>query len=333
IFGFAGALIWSRLLTRVRKLQNSIFTTPAFVFIIYGLADLLGYSGAIAALVFGITMANIDTFTNAFLLKIMGGRGHKLNRTEMVFFGEIVFLLKTVFFVYIGVSIEFNDLRAVIAGLIITFLLFFARILITRFFAPKKASVFDKTITSLMIPKGLAAAVLAGMPVAMGIPDGLFIKNVTYSVILFSISWVSIMILLVDKSKKIRRVYEWIYGKKTELSVVGDGTIFKTDKEKMEESQEDGLNTYFERSASSVLSAQAEKREKREKSDFPLLTAETISSSFNAIKDVNDIIDSQTNLDTDETEKESTVDFSEEKNKTKNAFEEVNRENTPLQKD
>ncbi|MDE5559575.1 MAG: cation:proton antiporter, partial [Bacteroidales bacterium] len=51
LLGFAGAVLWSRLITSMRKLQNSIFPTPAFVFIIYGVAEILGYSGAIAALV------------------------------------------------------------------------------------------------------------------------------------------------------------------------------------------------------------------------------------------------------------------------------------------
>lgn len=216
LLGFAGALVWSRLITRIRKLQNSIFTTPAFVFVIYGVANFLGYSGAIAALVFGITMANIDTIKNKILLGIMGGSGHRLNKTEMVFFGELVFLLKTFFFVYIGISIEFNDWKSILAGLLITIVLFIGRIIVARFVSPPKATAFDKTVVSMMIPKGLAAAVLAGMPLAAGLPGGEFIKNVTYSVVLFSISWVSIMILLVDKSPVVRRMYEKVLGGKVD---------------------------------------------------------------------------------------------------------------------
>lgn len=212
LLGFAGALVWSRLLTSIRKLQNSIFTTPAFVFVIYGIANLLGYSGAIASLVFGITMANIDTIKNRVLIKVMGGPGHQLNKTEMVFFGEIVFLLKTFFFVYIGISIEFHDWRSILAGLVITFVLFFGRVLAARFFSPKTAGPFDKTIISMMVPKGLAAAVLAELPLAAGVTGGLFIKNVTYSVILFSISFVSLMILLVDKSRFVRHAFERMLG-------------------------------------------------------------------------------------------------------------------------
>ena len=193
LLGFAGALVWSRIITSIRKLQNSIFTTPAFVFVIYGVTNFLGWSGAIAAMVFGITMANIDTIKNRVLLRIMGGQGHKLNKTEMVFFGELVFLLKTLFFVYIGISIEFSDWKTLLVGLIITFVLFFGRILVARFFSPKTATPFDKTVIAMMIPKGLAAAVLASMPLELGLAGGEFIKNDTSATILLSIMWVPIL--------------------------------------------------------------------------------------------------------------------------------------------
>lgn len=49
IFGIIGALIWSILLNRIHAIKNAIFTTPAFVFVIYGLTEILGFSGPIAA--------------------------------------------------------------------------------------------------------------------------------------------------------------------------------------------------------------------------------------------------------------------------------------------
>ena len=263
LLGFAAALVWSRIITQIRKLQNSIFTTPAFVFVIYGIANLLGYSGAIAALVFGITMANITTIKNKFLLKVMGGHGHLLNRTEMIFFGEIVFLLKTFFFVYIGISIKFSDMRSILAGLMITFILFFGRIVIARFFSPKSANSFDKMIISLMIPKGLAAAVLAGMPLAAGLPGGEFIQNVTYSVVLFSITWVSILILLVDKSRFVRHAFEKVLGGKVD-SV---DSIFMHDMERNGDlSREDNAPAYEERTAFGFLKEQ-EREQQREKEE------------------------------------------------------------------
>lgn len=260
LLGFAGALVWSRIITSIRKLQNSIFTTPAFVFVIYGVTNFLGWSGAIAAMVFGITMANIDTIKNRVLLRIMGGQGHKLNKTEMVFFGELVFLLKTLFFVYIGISIEFSDWKTLLVGLIITFVLFFGRILVARFFSPKTATPFDKTVIAMMIPKGLAAAVLASMPLELGLAGGEFIKNVTYATILFSIMWVSLMILLVDKSRTVRHIFAKLLGG-------GDSensSIFVNDVERNASDDEEGMDDRTPFSFISKMEARREKMKKQE---------------------------------------------------------------------
>ncbi|MDE6630573.1 MAG: cation:proton antiporter [Bacteroidales bacterium] len=263
LLGFAGALVWSRIITSIRKLQNSIFTTPAFVFVIYGVTNFLGWSGAIAAMVFGITMANIDTIKNRVLLRIMGGQGHKLNKTEMVFFGELVFLLKTLFFVYIGISIEFSDWKTLLVGLIITFVLFFGRILVARFFSPKTATPFDKTVIAMMIPKGLAAAVLASMPLELGLAGGEFIKNVTYATILFSIMWVSLMILLVDKSRTVRH----IFGKLLGGGDSENSNIFVNDVERNTSEEDDGMDDRTPFSFISKMEARIEKMKKKEETE------------------------------------------------------------------
>ena len=194
-------------------------------------------------------MANIDTIKNPLLLRIMGGKGHQLNRTEKIFFGEIVFLLKTVFFVYIGMSMEFADIKSLLAGLAITFVLFVGRIVLTRFVMPKTAPIFDKTITSIMIPKGLAAAVLAGIPLAAGVPGGEFIRNTTYAVILFSILWVSVMILLVDKWPAMRRFYFLLYGVHDEEK---GKSIFISTKDPDEDDEDNDIGV-LSRSASALL--------------------------------------------------------------------------------
>ncbi|MBD5397672.1 sodium:proton exchanger [bacterium] len=259
LLGFAGALVWSRIITSIRKLQNSIFTTPAFVFVIYGVTNFLGWSGAIAAMVFGITMANIDTIKNRVLLRIMGGQGHKLNKTEMVFFGELVFLLKTLFFVYIGISIEFSDWKTLLVGLIITFVLFFGRILVARFFSPKTACPFDKTVIAMMIPKGLAAAVLASMPLELGLAGGEFIKNVTYATILFSIAWVSLLILLVDKSRWVRHAFAKLLGGDDSVN-----SVFVHDVERNASEDEDEIDDRTPFSFISEMEARRERQKKKE---------------------------------------------------------------------
>ncbi|MCL2682552.1 MAG: cation:proton antiporter [Bacteroidales bacterium] len=215
LMGVVGAMIWSRYIRYVRRIKDSIFTTPAFVFILYGAAELLGFNGAITALAFGITMANIDTFKALIFRKIMGGEGNKFNDTELVFLREVSFLLKTFFFVYIGMSILFEDVKALIIGLIFTAVIYSVRLFIAKYTSPKTANLFDKSVISMMTPKGLAAAVLASIPEMAGIPEGTQIKNITYAVVLFSIVVTSILIIINDKSNKLQGFYKLFFHPKS----------------------------------------------------------------------------------------------------------------------
>ncbi|MDR1974607.1 MAG: cation:proton antiporter [Bacteroidales bacterium] len=217
LVGFIGALVWSRLINKIRRLQNSIFTTPAFFFILYGVTKMLGYSGEIAAFVFGVTMMNIDAVMGNFLTRVMGGKGHTLNSQELTFFGELSFLLKTIFFVYVGISLRLGNWRALLFGFILTLLLMVVRFLLIPLVAPKATNVLEKTAISQMFPKGLVAAVLGSMPLAMGIAEGAIIRDVAYSVILFSTLLVSFLVWISEKSETVKRFYSRVYGKKSVL--------------------------------------------------------------------------------------------------------------------
>jgi NhaP-type Na+/H+ or K+/H+ antiporter len=71
-----------------------------------------------------------------------------------------------------------------------------------------------------MEPKGLAAAVLASLPLEAGIAAGQTIQDVTYIVIFFSILACSILIFLLERtafSRAYRKLF-WAFGKTPETS-------------------------------------------------------------------------------------------------------------------
>ncbi len=208
--GLIGAFFWSFVLYKIRTVKNSIFTTPAFVFIIYGVSEILGYSGAISALAFGIGLANTDILKSTFIGKFFNREPDSLNETEKILFAEAVFLLKTFFFVYIGISIQITDWVPLLIGLGLTFVLFVLRVPVVRASMPiaqKHENDKDLMYMSTMVPKGLAAAVLATIPLQMGIAGGELIKDIVFSVILFSIVFTSILIPLVEKSNYVQAIY------------------------------------------------------------------------------------------------------------------------------
>lgn len=210
IVGVAGAFAWAVLLNKTRTIKNSIFTTPAFVFIVYAISELLGYSGAISALLFGITLVNIEQFNFTFLKKYIEQKPISLNQTERVFMGEIVFLLKTLFFIYIGISIQFHNVYEILIGLLFTVIIYVMRIPVVRVSTTANTPIADKSIMSIMAPKGLAAAVLAGIPLQMGVVGGETVKNVTFAVVLFSIIFTSVLTPLVSQNRAVGSFYGWM---------------------------------------------------------------------------------------------------------------------------
>lgn len=208
ILGVLGGMVWSGVLQRVRRLQNSMFLTPAFVFVIYGITEALGYSGAIAALAFGIVLGNASYFEFSFMRKILRKRRpqmQSLEEKEKSFFKEIVFILKTFFFVYIGISIPFTDTMALLYGVVIAAAIFVGRFILVAIVGRKNTKT-DRQIVSIMIPKGLASAVLASMPrqvnLAAGyevVPNAERIECMVYSIIFFSIVICSLLVLLSRK--------------------------------------------------------------------------------------------------------------------------------------
>lgn len=205
VIGVIGGILWSGFLDRIRKLQNSMFLTPAFVFVVYGASEALGYSGPIAALAFGIVMGNIDYFDFSFLHKFSHHEMRYLEHNEKSFFKELVFVFKTFFFVYIGICMPFTNAQALLYGLIITAALFVARFILLAIVG-RNNEPNDRLTVSIMIPKGLATAVLASIPEQVNIqagreiiPDAEMIKHVTYAIILFSIIICSTLVILTRK--------------------------------------------------------------------------------------------------------------------------------------
>jgi len=207
-FGILGAFLWSGLLNRIHAIKNTMFTTPAFVFVIFGIVEVLGFSGAIAALAFGITIGNIKDIRFPFFNRDPTSEPVGLTDTEKVFFGEVAFLLKSFFFVYLGISLELIGGPLIILAVILTVLAFALRVPAVKVSVSKSFPVKDISIMAIMVPKGLAAVVLASIPLQQGVIGGELIKNITYGVVLFSIVITALLILLIDKTK-FSTLYAW----------------------------------------------------------------------------------------------------------------------------
>jgi NhaP-type Na+/H+ or K+/H+ antiporter len=171
---------------------------------------MLGYSGAIAALAFGIALGNADSFNRLFSRLPLSIHPVSLISIEKVFFSEMSFLLKTFFFVFIGISIVLTNQTWMIAGLILTLVIFYVRVPIVWSSVQRTVPVADVSMMAVMVPKGLAAAVLASMPLQQGVAGGEMIQCITYAVVLFSITINSALVFLLEKTP-VSRFYGWMF--------------------------------------------------------------------------------------------------------------------------
>jgi NhaP-type Na+/H+ or K+/H+ antiporter len=213
VIGVFGGIGWLLVLGKVRDFPNTISSTLAYVFIVYGVTEQLGFSGAIAALALGITLTNFEQFGLTRIQSLSNQTIVPLNEIDRVFYREAVFLLKTYFFVYLGISIHFGAAHLALVALAMTVLVFVMRTGLTRFvYRDPVYTLRDSAITSMMAPKGLAAAVLAGLPLQYGVAGGEIIRDTTYMVVLVSIALCALLVAVYPLSG-MRKFYARALGK------------------------------------------------------------------------------------------------------------------------
>lgn len=130
---------------------------------------------------------------------LSGATARDLNFFDKAVIREMIFIVKTFFFVFLGLSVQLKDQGQIIAGCLLTGWIYLFRIASTRVTLGKEWSASDARLAAIMCPKGLASAVLASMPVAAGLPYGHIIQNVAYSVILSSTVLSTLLLVLMEK--------------------------------------------------------------------------------------------------------------------------------------
>ncbi len=212
LVGVAAGVAWSVLLSRIRAVQNNIFMTLALVFVLYGALDAFHLSGGVGALAFGIAVSNAGQVRVPALARIpaLSGlldlRPAAFTAREKAFFSETVFLIKTFFFIYLGLSLRFSHGMVLLYAAGLMAVLLVLRLPIVRLAMPRSVNRRDASLMAAMAPKGLAAAVLAAIPAQEGWVGGEFIQELSYALILFSILGASVLVFLIE-STKVGEVY------------------------------------------------------------------------------------------------------------------------------
>ena len=195
--GVGSALLWSLFRKAFYNLFSMPFATEAWSLLTYGCIELFDLNGPIGILAFGFALANLNLLPKSInnLLNLK-----PVSEDEMSLLKEISFLLRTFFFLYLGMLMKFSSLNIfVLAGLLTLLMLVTRYISVRAVFSSKKYPFTDALVSMGMGPRGLACAVLATLPLQKGYPHGEFIQNLIFYIILLSIISSSLFVIFGQK--------------------------------------------------------------------------------------------------------------------------------------
>ncbi len=188
MIGLAATYAWSQIIGRLREVEHNMFMTPAFLLIIYGLAETLSGNGLLTVFIFAIALGNLEKLRGRVSAFLDGVHGFYFSDLEKKFFSASSFILKTFLFVYIGLSLNLEQTPFLIWGALIMAILFLARILIIELVLGSAVPSRDLALARGLIPKGVAGIAILAI---LGDP---LMQSLSYPVILFSIIYTSIFV-------------------------------------------------------------------------------------------------------------------------------------------
>jgi cell volume regulation protein A len=199
MLGLITGLVWLFILDKIKDRPFDHMLTLAIVFLLYALVESSGGSGPISAFTFGIVLGNGKKFCEMLKFRKI----FTVSRVMKAFQDEITFFIKSFFFVYLGLIVVLNA-NFILYGVLISSVLIVARFVSVRLVSMKlSVENFEKNIMTMMGPRGLAAAVLAQLPLTYGLPNAEVFSNVVLIVIVVTVMYSTFM--------------TWFFSRKNEL--------------------------------------------------------------------------------------------------------------------
>ena len=197
LVGLGFGVGWLVILERIKGKPNAYMLTLAMLFLTFVVATNLGGNGALSALFFGLIIGN-----SRHIARLMKFRTTvSIDNSVRDFHSQISFLIRSFFFVFTGLLFSFSSFTSVIIGLILSFTFLGIRFIVVKM-ATFKSELHDYgTLMTVMFPRGLAAAVLASIPLTSGVPDSQVFPEIAFIVILTTIVVCTIGVAVLKKRK------------------------------------------------------------------------------------------------------------------------------------
>lgn len=167
VLGTAGGALWLLTLNWLDQNEHAYPITLSALLILYVLVEGAGGSGALGVLSFAVVVGNAGHIGRIVKLDTQLG----LDDDMRGFHSQMVFMVKSFFFTFVGAMLG-PPWSLALAGALLAAVLLVARYP-GSWFAMLKSPLdkVQRRLVFLTVPRGVAAGVLATLPVAAGIPD------------------------------------------------------------------------------------------------------------------------------------------------------------------
>jgi cell volume regulation protein A len=195
LVGLGFGVAWLVVLEKIKGKPNAYMLTLAMLFLTFVVATNLGGNGALSALFFGLIIGNSRHI----------GRKIKFRTTISIddsvrgFHSQISFLIRSFFFVFTGLLFSLSSYTSVAIGIVLSFTFLGLRFLVVKMAAVKSELSKYETLMTVMLPRGLAAAVLASIPLTSGIPGSNVFPEIAFIVILTTIITCTVGVAVIKK--------------------------------------------------------------------------------------------------------------------------------------
>jgi cell volume regulation protein A len=166
--GAAAGFAWLWVLTLIEGEVFDDILTLAIVFLLYFVVESIGGSGVIFALVFGLILGNGVEIARFLHIR----RTVEIHDMMKKVHSQMSFLIKTFFFVYLGLMLTFDKPDVIVVGVVLSFALLFVRYIVVLMSSIGSRTMFKSSgFLTTMLPRGLSAAVVAEIVVVAGIAN------------------------------------------------------------------------------------------------------------------------------------------------------------------
>jgi len=202
LIGVIAGIVWLWALTLLEGETYDDILTLALAFLLYFVVEGMSGSGVIFAFTFGLMLGN-----GIEVAKFLG-----IKRTVVIhelmkkFHSQMSFLIKTFFFVYLGLMITFTSYGLILSGVAISLILLLARYIAVLLSSIRSDTLLaNKGLLTTMLPRGLSAAVVAEIVLASGIPNASLYPGVIMVVIVTTVVIAAIGIPVFTRARRKRQ--------------------------------------------------------------------------------------------------------------------------------